>query len=146
MNAYFASVAADCLRQKLVLARQTLTFETVMSSSDKINFFAAAQNAGYRIYLYFVATKNPLINISRVRNRVIEGGHDVPVDKIKARFYRSLDLLWEAIQHANRAYIFDNSAKRAELIAEITDAETIEIKTDFVPAWFKKYILDKISE
>lgn len=143
--AYFASVAADFIRRKLVQSNQTLTFETVMSSADKTDFFAEAQAAGYRTYLYFVATESPEINLSRVRIRVKAGGHDVPADKIKSRYTRSLELLWAAIQHANRAYIFDNSGDRAELIAEITDAETIEIKTDRVPAWFVKYVLDKIG-
>jgi predicted ABC-type ATPase len=37
------------------------------------------------------------------------GGHDVPTDKVSARYYRSLDLLHEAVKHTNRTYIFDNS-------------------------------------
>lgn len=144
VNAYFASVAADFIRQKLVTAQKSFTFETVMSSPDKVKFLAKAQKFGYRTYLYFVATNNPIINISRVQNRVKEGGHDVPKDKITPRYYRSLDLLWEAIKYANRAYIFDNSSDEAEWIAEITDAETIEIKTENVPNWFKQCVLDKV--
>jgi predicted ABC-type ATPase len=37
------------------------------------------------------------------------GGHPVPEDRIVKRYYRSLDLLMEAIKHTNRAYVFDNS-------------------------------------
>lgn len=145
VNSYFASVASDFIRRKLLLSQQTFTFETVMSAPDKVEFLAAAQRAGFRTYLYYVATEDPAINISRVETRVKAGGHDVPADKIEKRYYRSLDLLWEAIKYSSRAYVFDNSAAAAELIAEITDAEKIELKTDNVPAWFVRYVLDKID-
>lgn len=146
VNSYFASVASDLIRRRLLLSQQTFTIETVMSAPDKVEFLAEAQRAGFRTYLYYVATEDPAINISRVEIRVREGGHDVPADKITTRYYRSLDLLWEAIEYSSRAYVFDNSAAEAEWIAEITDAEEIELKTDNVPAWFVKYVLDKIDD
>jgi len=143
VNSYLASVASDFVRRKLLLSRQTFTFETVMSSPDKVEFLAEAPRLGYRTYLYYVATEDPAINVSRVENRVRAGGHGVPVDKITARYYRSLGLLREAIEHANRAYIFDNSSTEAEWVAEITEAERLEIKTDNVPAWFSNIIAGK---
>lgn len=145
VNSYFASVASDLIRRRLLLSQKTFTFETVMSAPDKVEFLAAAQRAGYRTYLYYVATEDPAINVSRVALRVKAGGHDVPADKIETRYYRSLGLLWDAIKYANRAYIFDNSAAQSELVAEITGAAKIELKTDNVPAWFKRYVLDKID-
>jgi predicted ABC-type ATPase len=150
VNSYFASVASDFIRRKLLFSKQTFTFETVMSSRDKVDFLAEAQSAGYRTYLYYVATEDPLINVSRVEFRVKEGGHNVPTDKIISRYKGSLKLLLEAIKNSNRAYIFDNSIDKfdepvnREGIAEITEGATIELKTDDVPAWFKKYVIDKI--
>lgn len=144
VNAYFASVAADFIRQKLILSNQSFTFETVMSSPDKVKLLEKARQHGYRTYLYYVATDDPIINISRVRYRVKTGGHDVPVDKISSRYYRSLDLLLEAVKHTNRAYIFDNSGNNLEWLAEITDGEQVELKTRKNVAWFEKYILDRV--
>ena len=69
-----------------------------MSFPDKLEFLRKAQLKGYRTYLYYVATDDPDINISRVRNRVQLGGHSVPEDKIVNRYYRSLDFLMEAVQ------------------------------------------------
>lgn len=143
VNSYFASVAADFIRQKLVRAGKPFAFETVMSSPDKIEFLKNSRRFGYRNYLYYVATDSPSINISRVKYRVKNGGHDVPVDKIESRYVRSLDLLWEAVKFTDRAYIFDNSGSNLLWLAEITDAEKLEIKSDFVPSWFTKYVLDK---
>jgi predicted ABC-type ATPase len=146
VNSYFASVAADFIRYKLLETGTSFTFETVMSSPDKVAFLQKAQRRGYRTYLYYVATEDPIINILRVQRRVSLGGHPVPEDKIIARYSRSLDLLVDAIRHTNRAYIFDNSTHQQIWTAEITDGEFLEMKTDRMPAWFKTAVWDKFSE
>jgi predicted ABC-type ATPase len=145
VNSYFASVAADFIRHKLLERGTSFTFETVMSSADKVQFLQKAQQRGFRTYLYFVATDDPIINISRVRNRVRLGGHPVPDDKVIARYARSLDLLLEAIRHTNRAYIFDNSGPAQIWLAEVSDGKTLTMKTDQMPAWFKTAVWEKIK-
>ena len=62
-----------------------------------------------KIYLYYIATKNPAINIERVDNRVEEGGHFVPKDKIESRYYKTMENLYSAILLSDKAYLFDNS-------------------------------------
>jgi predicted ABC-type ATPase len=146
INAYFASVAADFIRQKLIKSTISFTFETVMSFPDKVELLRKAQSRGYRTYLYYVATENPEINISRVRYRVSRGGHSVPEDKIVARYKRSLDLLVQAVQATDRAYIFDNSANEHVWLAEITNGNSLKMKTDQIPVWFKKSFLDKFHD
>lgn len=145
VNSYFASVAADFIRHKLLERGTSFTFETVMSSADKVLFLKKAQQRGFRTYLYFVATDDPIINISRVRNRVRLGGHPVPDDKVIARYARSLDLLLEAIRHTNRAYIFDNSGPAQIWLAEVSDGKTLTMKADQMPAWFKAAVWEKIK-
>ena len=149
VNSYLASVAGDFLRQKLLAQKLSFTFETVMSHPSKVDILIQAQAAAFRTYLYFVATDDPAINISRVRNRVALKGHDVPEDKIVTRYHRSLDLLVDAIRHTNRAYIFDNSGDSKDgkqtWLAEITEGRQLELKTDKIPAWFKRSVLDKIQ-
>jgi predicted ABC-type ATPase len=67
VNSYLASVAGDFLRQKLLAQKLSFTFETVMSHPSKVDILIQAQAAAFRTYLYFVATDDPAINISRVR-------------------------------------------------------------------------------
>ncbi len=149
MNSYFASVAVDFLRQKLLASKISFTFETVMSHASKVELLAQAQRAGYPAYLYFIAMDDSEINVSRVRNRVKLGGHSVPEDRIVSRYHRSLDLLLNAIRHTNRAYVFDNSRDARDAIgtwiAEITEGRELELKSDQIPAWFKRSVLDKIK-
>lgn len=145
VNAYFAAVCADFIRQKLLAQRVSFTFETVMSAPDKVALLCKAQQLGYRTYLYYVATEDPIINISRVRARVLRGGHPVPEDKIISRYSASLTLLRDAIRCANRAYLFDNSNHAHLFVAEITDGVLLEMKTDAMPGWFKWAVWDKIA-
>ncbi len=147
VNAYFASVAADFLRRKLLEQRVSFSFETVMSSPDKVELLKQAQVLGYRTYLYYIATEDPAINVARVKARVNLGGHDVPEEKIVSRYARSLDLLLEAVKHTNRAYLFDNSRQGTEhlWVAEITDARELELKCDPMPLWFQKTVWEKIN-
>lgn len=148
VNSYFASVSADFICRQLLRGKISFTLETVMSHPGKIDLLKRAQTAGYRTYLYFIATDDPTINISRVRNRAAQGGHAVPEERITSRYYRSLDLLLSAIRSSNRAYIFDNStdAQDHTWIAEITDGKLLEMKSNRIPAWFKRVVLDKIKQ
>ena len=58
VNSYFAAVIADFIRQKLVETQTSFSFETVMSSSDKIDFLKKAQQKGFRTYLYYGRQKH----------------------------------------------------------------------------------------
>ena len=144
---YLASGISDYIRSKLLFQKRSFSFETVMSSMDKVAFLNQAQSLGYRTYLYYVATKDPQINISRVAARVKKGGHPVPDDKVVSRYFRSLDLLASATVHSNRAYFFDNSEEgQALLFVAETESDELRLHTDAVPAWFEKNILQKLTE
>ena len=144
INSYVSAIFSDFLRHKFIENKMSFTFETVMSSSDKVALLAKAQALGFKTYLYYVSTEDPQINISRVANRVNLGGHNVPQDKIVQRYYRSLDLLFQAIKYSNRVYLFDNSGVSKKFIASVEEGKVIDIQVDTLPEWFEKYVIDKI--
>jgi predicted ABC-type ATPase len=138
-NSYLASVLADAIRRELLEEGKTFTFETVMSSRDKVDFMREARNRGYRVYLYFVATDDPEINLDRVRRRVMQGGHPVPADKVRKRYGESIGLMTEASEVAHRAYIFDNSGSRHKLLAEVQEQAgevSLTLHTSRINTWF----------
>lgn len=138
-DSYLASVLADAIRRELLEEGKTFTFETVMSSRDKVDFMQEARNRGYRVYLYFVATDDPEINLDRVRRRVMQGGHPVPADKVRKRYRESIDLMTEACDVAHRAYIFDNSGSRHKLLAEVNESAgdiSITLHASRINPWF----------
>ena len=115
-----------------------------MSHSGKIDFFIKAQELGYRVYLYYVATEDPEINIRRINVRVAQDGHAVPPEVVKTRYYKSLNNLKSAVKQTNRAYIFDNSQRQARLITEIENGIDVSLNNVFeLPNWVSEYLLNK---
>lgn len=103
---------ADNLRKTYLEAKSDFSFETVMSHASKPEFMETARSNGYHVTLYFVCTDAPVINVSRVNYRVKHGGHDVPVDRIITRYYRTLELLPRAIAASDVTVLFDNTEDR----------------------------------
>lgn len=75
-------------REACLKSGQSLIFETVLSSEGKVDFIQRAHEAGYFIRLFFVSTNHPTINALRIAQRVMEGGHDVPIPKIISRYQK----------------------------------------------------------
>lgn len=151
LNERLAQIIADFLRRKLLSDRKKFSFETVFSHPSKIDIMKEAKAAGYKVYLYFVSTESPEINKYRVKVRTQKGGHNVPEDKIERRYYRSLDLMFDAAQIAYQAYFFDNSkdGEDFKLFAHFKNPkgekiwDPIDEKT--VPNWFIEHYSKKVG-
>jgi len=145
LNAYSAALIADFIRHMMVEQRVSFSFETVMSHSSKIEFLDIARQEGYKAYLYYIATSDSEINVDRVKKRVQDGGHDVPEQKIKSRYERSLNLLVDAYEIADKAYIMDSSKKESTVVYEKTSEGRGQTHVDDPPNWLKKSLLDKLG-
>lgn len=132
-HSYEASILTDFLRQELIQSGQKISFETVMSHPSKIETLNFSKENNYKNYLYFISTESVEINKSRVIERVMNGGHPVPSNKIEERYYRSLELLQEAIKFTYRTFIFDNSESKSRLILDIYKAKTVTYRSDSIP-------------
>lgn len=100
---------ATRMRESHLEARWPMVLETVLSSPDKLAYLARCKNAGYFVRFFFIATDDPEINVQRVRDRVMLGGHDVPEDKVRSRYPKSLAHCTMLLQHLDRCYVLDNS-------------------------------------
>ena len=122
----------ECLRNK-----QSLIFETVLSSEGKVEFIRRAREAGYFIRLFFVSTNHPSINSSRITKRVMKGGHDVPIPKIISRYQKSIVNCKRCASLADRVYVYDNSIDDADarLLFRLPDGQLFKQYTDDIPEW-----------
>ena len=117
-------------------------FETVFSSVEKMDFLRKAKDAGFFIRIFYVCTESPLININRIAQRYLNGGHEVPISKTISRYYSSLKNISEAIKIADRVYLYDNSTENAapRLILRTTDGRIAKRYTDDLPEWARAVI------
>ena len=127
---------AEARREELLAQRSGIAFETVLSAPDKVEFIHRARKAGYFVRVFFIGTSDPRINAARVADRVIRGGHTVPIEKIVTRYERSLANLPLAIEIAHRVYVFDNSVDgvEAQLCARTQDGQLRKVY-GHLPAW-----------
>lgn len=140
-----AAQKAEEIREDCLLKLRGLLFETVLSTPGKVEFMRRAKEAGFFVRLVYVATDNPEINVMRIAWRTALGGHDVPEDKIVARYAKSLRLAVDAARLADRAYFVDNSRdveNPEDMEAPFTVFRTIEgavakkyVTSDKLPPW-----------
>lgn len=140
LDAAAAMNLADALRHALVARRESFVMETVLSDpvGDKVTFLRDAAAAGYTVVLCFIGLDDPGLSAERVAMRVSQGGHDVPPDKIAARFPRTLANLKAALRILPHVIVYDNSdlARPYRRVAVVESGVVVDRVPD-VPSWFR---------
>lgn len=106
---YAAANVAEQIREKLLQQGVSFCFETVFSHVSKIDFVANAKAQGYEIFLVYIHLDTSELNEARVYQRVTEGGHSVPVDKIHSRIPRTMEHIGAVLPLVDEARLLDNS-------------------------------------
>lgn len=130
-----AAELAEAKRIDAMKHGRPFAFETVMSTPEKVALLTSAKSNGYDIFLFYVSTENPDINVQRVLNRVALGGHPVEAQAIIKRYHSSLSLLASAVDHADFAQVFDNSSSQAINIAEKIEGHLSLVDAAIAPKW-----------
>ena len=76
---------------------QSFAVETTLSGKNYLRMMLDARERGFEIVLVYIGTENVEINLARIRDRVLAGGHDVPELDVRRRYKRSLEnlgMLW----------------------------------------------------
>ncbi len=140
LNPYAAAGLADALRRELVKQGESFAFETVFSDPEgrKLAFLEEAAAKGYTVVLCFIGISSPAVSEQRVAMRVSQGGHDVPADKLIARFPRTMANLRAAIRRLPHVWIFANDDLRAPFrqVAVFEKGRRVSL-TGPLPKWLK---------
>jgi len=104
-----AAQEAELLRESLLASLKNFTFETVLSTERNLILLEKAKKAGYYIESVFVLTADVELNVKRVSVRVLKGGHDVPEEKIRSRYVKSLQMLKKLVIISDICIIVDNT-------------------------------------
>ena len=97
----------------------SFVIETTLSGSYLVKYIKKAKSLGFYISLIYLFLETPKTNILRVKNRVLNGGHDIPTDDIIRRFYRSKNMFWNVYKDlVDEWIIYYNSNEVFEEIAD----------------------------
>ncbi len=105
-----AAQLAERQREDHVKHMREFCFETVLSTERNLKLLEKAVKKGYFIRCYYILTADPMINVLRVKARVLSGGHDVPEEKIISRYDRALGLVKDLVKICDICHIYDNSS------------------------------------
>lgn len=139
IGAYEAAALAETVRIELVAQGESFVFETVFSdqAGAKVAFLEDAVARGYTVVLCFIGLDSASTSDERVAMRVLQGGHDVPPDKVAGRYPRSLANLRRAMKTLPFVWIYDNSdlSRPFRKLAEVEHGDVVHTWPP-LPAWF----------
>jgi predicted ABC-type ATPase len=140
---YEAARLADVLRRELLKRGESFVFETVFSDpvGDKIAFLEEAVRRGHTVVLCYIGLADPDQSAERVAMRVSQGGHDVPDDKLRSRFSRTLDNLKASVARLPYVLVYDNSDLGAPYcLAAVFDHGQLVHSQDPLPGWLARLL------
>jgi predicted ABC-type ATPase len=115
---------------ELVEQRQNFSFETTLSSQQGLQLIRKAKSAGFKIVVIFVTLESVDMNVLRVRQRVLQGGHGIPEHLIRRRYEKTFANLPRAIALADEAAVVDNSKDYPETLARVIDDQIVSNRLD----------------
>ncbi len=94
-------------------------FETTLSGTSYARLIKELKIRGYVVHLFYLWIPNTELAIQRIKDRVAEGGHYVPAEDVRRRFYRGINNFFNIYEPLLDSWmIFDNSMARPALIAK----------------------------
>jgi predicted ABC-type ATPase len=140
IDPYQAAGLADKLRHQLLDQRESFIFETVFSDpvGDKLEFLKEAERAGFTVLLIFIGISTPELSEVRVDIRAAAGGHDVPAQKLRERFPRTMSNLKKALFEISNVLVYDHSDLDIgyRLVATRENGQKIKLHPP-TPAWLR---------
>jgi predicted ABC-type ATPase len=96
---------------------ENFAFETTLAGRNYARSIPRWRSQGYRVTLYFLSLPTVEIALSRVAERVRQGGHDVPDDVVRRRFASGLEnfeSLYKPL--VDKWLLYDNSGQEPVLL------------------------------
>jgi predicted ABC-type ATPase len=141
-HSYEAARHVDMIREDIIQVGGSFCFETVFSHVSKIDFLARAKALGYEIIMVLIHVDSVELNRARISQRVEEGGHFVPDDKVESRIPRTLDNVRKAIPLCDQVRIFENSDSQSPFRPMATVISgSVSINAENVPDWLRDLLL-----
>ena len=126
--------------KELIESGENFAFETTLSTRSYIHTVKKAQEKGYNVVLLFFWLQLVELAIERVKERVKEGGHNIPTEVIRRRYIKGINNLFELyLPVIDSVLIFDNSEGKHELIAEKIEGNQLTLLNQEKFIRLKKY-------
>jgi predicted ABC-type ATPase len=103
---------------QLIADGSDFAFETTLATRSYVQLIRIAQQKGYTVTLLFFWLNSPDFAKKRVADRVLKGGHNIPIKIIERRFYRGIANLCHLYMPVCDDWaIFNNMGRVSTIIA-----------------------------
>ncbi|MBE6455827.1 MAG: hypothetical protein E7014_05220 [Alphaproteobacteria bacterium] len=82
-----------------VQQEKSFALETTLSGGLYTKVIQRLKDKGYQVQLIYVFLDNPDLCIERIKVRVKQGGHFIPDDDVRRRYYRSIHNFWDSYKN-----------------------------------------------
>ena len=97
------------LLERAVTEWLDFAFETTLGGKTITGLLDQALSEGVEVRVWYVGLDSVERHIARVRSRVLQGGHDIPEEKIRERYTQSRLNLIRLIPRLTELLLYDNS-------------------------------------
>ncbi len=109
---FFQRMVAQIKQGESFLIESTLAGRSFQRIIQRLN------EAKYSVTIIFIFLESPRVCVTRIRERVRKGGHDVPEADVVRRFYRSITNFWNLYRHqVGRWHLVYNSTAQFKEVA-----------------------------
>ncbi len=122
---------------------ESFAFESTLSGLTYANIIKEAKQHGYEIIIYFIFLNKVSLNISRIKKRVMQGGHFIPSTVVRRRQRRCFENFWIIYKNLAAEWtILDNSLNKPKVI--LTSKEFSHYNQDQKKVFAERFLKGKI--
>jgi len=143
------------LLERAINERLDYAFETTLGGRTIAALLEKAMDAGHEVRIWYVGLTNAELHIARVEARVKRGGHDIPEEKIRQRYARSLLNLIQLMPKLTELRVYDNSVEadphtgatpEPRLIVHLNRGKVLSVcELAATPEWAKPIVLSALT-
>jgi len=143
------------LLERAIDERLDYAFETTLGGRTITALLEKAMEAGIEVRIWYVGLTNAELHIARVHARVKRGGHDIPEERIRQRYPRSLLNLIHLLPNLTELRVYDNSVEsdphtgatpEPRLIVHVNRGKLLNLcELASIPDWAKPIVLGALT-
>ena len=143
------------LLERAIDERLDYAFETTLGGRTITALLEKAVQGGIEVRIWYVGLLNVELHIARVRARVKRGGHDIPEERIRQRYVRSVFNLIQLMPKLTELRVYDNSVEadphtgatpEPKLIVHLNRGKLLNVcELASTPEWAKPIVLTALT-
>jgi predicted ABC-type ATPase len=143
------------LLERAINERLDYAFETTLGGRTIPALLEKAMEVGIEVRIWYVGLTNAELHIARVRARAKRGGHDIPEERIRQRYPRSVFNLIQLVPKLTELRVYDNSVEadphtgatpEPKLIVHLNRGKLLDVcELASTPKWAKPIILAALT-